>query len=201
MYATLQAYADAHWDGDKFKALHDLLFYADVEKGKMDDYIQQLVTEEADFVYDSMKLHAYYVYGSEEGFRTAVKAETYASSLKMELDEIRSNQKNPFVKKFPWDLAKLAGAVGLMMLSTWLTNQNILPGDSFLISAIPTVLCAWVAMSTANHITKFFHYRKAYRLAQDAPIPDLGAYIPTFEECMAFHQEQAAKNAVNAKKK
>ncbi len=195
MYQTLQEYADAYWEGDKFRALHDLLFHADSDKGNMDDYIPQLDKAEAHFVYDSMKLHAHYTYGSETGFKNAVKAEAYASSLDMELEEIRENKKNPFVKNVLWNLVIISGVIGLIVLCSWLTNIGVISEDFSLIAAIPTILCGVAALTSGKAIFKFFLYKKAYRAAQNAPIPDKDAYIPTFEECMEFHRQREAELA------
>lgn len=184
----LQDYADAYWQGDRQKALYDLLFYASAEKGKMDDYIDELSTEEANFVYCSMVKGSHYAYGSQDGFRDALRAEMHAANLDMELDDIRANKQNPFLKPLLVELVKMVGVIALIVPVTFLNKAKVLPINPSILNGIPAVLSGLVALDLGSNLINFFRYRKARKLAKNAPIANKEAATPSFEECLEYYQ-------------
>ncbi len=160
----LDTFADERFGGDTRAALA----YLSVSKSGdvLDDYLDELTSEESAYVYQLMRQRAIRNYGGEENYRKVLEFQQQLARLDMTEEEFRAAQVNPYKMRLAKRLAYLAGLAALTVLLYFLDHElRLLP---LIFSSILTVLFAINAVSDA---VRFFVFRKAKILQKKLPTP------------------------------
>lgn len=187
---TLQEYADQYCGGDRFRAIYELVD-SDVA-GSFDRHIDDLSQEEARFVLWLVQNSAVKAYGGQKIFDKALKANTLAETLGVDIDSLQSETPNPFAKKLVLSIIGIFAAIAITVVIS-IINQHF----NTKIAYIGEVLIGLASMSVAGNITQFFRFCKLKKLASDLPSSEaLKAKEynpPPFEEAFAlFNQSNAS---------
>ena len=177
----LQSYADEQWDGDRRRAVYELLFHAG--EGAMDPYVDGMNREDATFVYHMMRLHAIRSYGSEAVYKKALEAEALAHQLKVTTDDVRAGKGEPGKKRLLIDIGILSAVVVLPpLISLALTAMDLSSEWLFTLQSILITLCS---LNVTGDLLARGRYRKLKKLLSKLPEPSKDITPPTFEECLA----------------
>ena len=90
----LDVYVAEHFGGDMHKALVHLLNTTDAVN--LDTFVDELTTEEADFVYDRVRENAIQSYGGLKNYRAELKKQRYLLQLDMTEEWAKKSSVNPF---------------------------------------------------------------------------------------------------------
>ena len=152
----IDAFADEHFDGDIKKALLYLLDKPTI--GKMDDFVDELTREEANFVYLEMRQKAITHFGGLENYRAELRKQYILCSLNTTEEDVRRDSINPFRKPM---LKYLFALLASICLSVLLYLVGPLVGVSASTVAIGASLFIGIfSLSAAETIIKFFKYRR-----------------------------------------
>jgi len=152
----IDAFANEHFDGDIKKALLYLLDNPTI--GKMDDFVDELTREEANFVYLELRKKAITHYGGLESYRAELRKQSTLCSLDTTEEDVRCSSVNPFKKPM---LKYFFALLASICLSVLLYFVGPLAGISASTVAIGASLFIGIfSLSAAETIIKFFKYRR-----------------------------------------
>lgn len=184
----LQDYADAYCGGDRRRALYNLLFIG--KNGRMDDYIDELNTAEANFVYDCMALNARRVFGGELGFKKVIKTETMAEQLDLSTDDIlNGTTKNPYKKQLQTGSLMLAGSILLVAVQALIRKHTDIDVDW--LTTVISILSGISSLSVAEGLIGTIRFHRLKKRVKNTPQARKDVEPPSFEECMEFHLERS----------
>lgn len=152
----IDVFANEHFDGDIKKALLYLLDKPTI--GKLDDFVDELTRDEANFAYLELRKKAITYYGGLENYRAELRKQSILCSLDTTEEDVRCNSINPFRKPM---LKYFLGILASICLSVLLYFVGPLVGLSASTAAIGSSLLVCIySLSAAETIIKFFKYRR-----------------------------------------
>lgn len=182
---TLQEYADANCNGDRFRAIYELTLNSG--EGGFDPYVDELTEDEANFVVALLTLDGFRIYG-KDGFYQMIKTNQLAASLGTTVEEVQAQEKNPHAKGFLWGIGLVVGAIALSVLLAVLPTDN----GADLAATGGSVAVGLASMNFATKLLSFLKYNKLRKMV--AKLPDVdpehaNKEPESFEEAMAFYKE------------
>lgn len=179
--SKLKVYADAHWNGDRYRAIYELLHSG--KENVFDEYVDELTQDEADFAFMVLHTGAVRVLGGEENFRKQVKAEQLALSLGTDTDTVAAAKRNPYAKSLWLSLVLLAAAIVLPPLLA------LLFADRSWLYVFQAIAIGLAAGECAEKLLRTLRWRKIRRLLASIPAAPKDVAPPTYAECLAAYQE------------
>ena len=177
----LKAYADAHWEGDRYRAIYELLHSG--QENVFDEYVDELTQEEADFAFTVVRTGTVRAMGGEENFRKQLKAEQLAIKLNTDTQTVAAAKHNPYRKSLWLCLALLVAAIVLPpLLASLFADRDWL----YVVQAIAIGLAAG---ECAEQLLRTLCWRKIRRLLATIPAAPEALTPPTYQECLDAYRE------------
>ena len=151
----LDVYVAEHFGGDMHKALVYLLNTTDAVN--LDTFVDELTTEEADFVYDRMREYAIEQYGGLKNYRAELKKQRYLLLLDMTEKEAKKSTVNPFKKPLLLRLALIMVCAVVTGLSSPLASLLGTTAETIAIGGGLAISC--IALSMSDLIGRCWKYR------------------------------------------
>lgn len=201
---TLQTLADTQFDGDRLRALYDVIF--NQEAGKPEDYSDELTREEATFVYCALQLREHGSADRTSRFKRN-KVAYLTEQLGFDKPGDRSAKVASIRKKMLLDLLKLLLAV-LLPIPLILYFKN-LDWPVQWVYSVQSVLIGIAAIDLSGSLLRLRRYKKLKELEQELQGSQFTPKTPTFAECLEEYQhyiikpvtEEDAVQALNAARK
>lgn len=180
---TLQTLADTKFDGDRLCALYHVIFSQ--EAGTLEDYSDELTSDETTFVFCAHQLRDYGVVGYINHQKKR-QMQYLTQQLGFNQPGDRSAKVASFRKKMWIDLLKLLVAV-LLPIPLILYFKNQTWPVEWLYS-VQSVLIGLAAIDLSGSLFRLRRCKKLKRLEEELRGVQFAPRTPTFDECIQEHK-------------